>query len=448
MMMKTAVGILLLLLSGCAAQGLATQRGTGHENGIAFIENDWKRALQAGRERNLPVFVEVWAPWCQSCRSMRATVLPSPELAPRADRFVWLAINTEVDTNAAFLERYPIDTWPTLLVLEPEQGTVVSRSLGAMSVQQLLGYLSQSEQAFHQDRQGQQGLARADALALAGRHEEAATAYQQSLAQLPDHDSRRAGATVSLLKSLAATGHAIDCVRHAAKELPKLTRVEDRSRLLYVGLGCALDIETEEARALRNTLEQEALRALDTPEGTLTSPQRSSLYEVVCEVREVTGDEPGLRKMAETWWRFLELEAEHANGAEERAALDAHREMAAALMDRPEVAIPALERSEKAFPEDPGPPSRLASLYLMAGKKDQALAASQRALALVKGTESTRVLVGHARVLRARGERTEAERLLTEALRELDPGSSRDERRRRILEFTLTQLREDNTPSP
>ncbi|AGC48058.1 hypothetical protein MYSTI_06785 [Myxococcus stipitatus DSM 14675] len=445
MALKTAVGVLLLLLSACTTPGVSTQRGTTPTPGISFIENDWKKALQAGRERNIPVFVDVWAPWCQSCRSMRATVMPSPELLPLADRFIWLAINTEVDTNAAFLERYPIDTWPTLFVLEPEQGEVVSRSLGAVSVQQLIRYLDHSEQAF---RQGREDLAQADALALAGRHEDAATAYQRLLETLPREDARRPGTTVSLIKSLAATGRALDCVRQTAKELPALSRVEDRSRLLYVGLGCALDIETEEARTLRSALEQEALRALDTPEGTLTSPQRSSLYEVVCEVREVTGDEPGMKKLAETWWRFLEAEAARAKDSEERAALDAHREMAAALMDRPEVAIPALERSEQEFPEDPGPPSRLASLYLMAGQKDLALAASERALARVKGPSRTQVLVGHARVLRARGERAQAEQLLTQALRELGPDSTRSQRHRRILEFTLTQLREDNTPTP
>ena len=30
---------------------------------LTFIENDFPRALAQAREANLPLFVEVWAPW-------------------------------------------------------------------------------------------------------------------------------------------------------------------------------------------------------------------------------------------------------------------------------------------------------------------------------------------------------------------------------------------------
>jgi hypothetical protein len=35
------------------------------KGGIAlpFIENDYAQAITKARERNVPVFVEVWAPW-------------------------------------------------------------------------------------------------------------------------------------------------------------------------------------------------------------------------------------------------------------------------------------------------------------------------------------------------------------------------------------------------
>ena len=47
---------------------------------------------------------------------MRAHVLPDARLARLAGRFVRLDVNTEEPRNAAFLERFPIDAWPTLLV--------------------------------------------------------------------------------------------------------------------------------------------------------------------------------------------------------------------------------------------------------------------------------------------------------------------------------------------
>src|SRR5512137_1604427 len=50
---------------------------------------------------------------------MRATVLEDEALTKLAGRFVWLEIDTEKDVNAGFLERYPIQVWPTFLVVDP-----------------------------------------------------------------------------------------------------------------------------------------------------------------------------------------------------------------------------------------------------------------------------------------------------------------------------------------
>jgi hypothetical protein len=48
-------------LAGCAAN--PKPKAAGHAIVLPFIENDYPKALAAAREANLPVFVEVWAPW-------------------------------------------------------------------------------------------------------------------------------------------------------------------------------------------------------------------------------------------------------------------------------------------------------------------------------------------------------------------------------------------------
>ena len=440
MAMRPVLGVLLLLW-GCASSSPSTQRATT-EGGPVFIENDWERALREARETQRPVFVEAWAPWCQACRSMRATVLTSPALGEQAGRFVWLAVDTDALENVAFLQRYPVDTWPTVLVLEPARGTVLVRSLGAVSVPQVLGLLDQGERAFRRGLTGGEELARADALVLAGNHAEAAGAYQRAVEHGTPEDPRRAGVVVSWLKSLAALGDAVGCMRVATQELPRLARVDDRTRVLYVGMGCALDADTEEARTLRAWLAREAARAREESEDTLTPAQRSSLYEVECEAHEVAGDEARMRELAEAWWRFLEQQAASAGSAEERAALDSHRVMAVALLNRPDAAVSRLERSERELPEDYNPPARLATLHLMAGRKDQALAASERALALAKDASRGVVLAGHARILGARGEHERAIRVLTEALGEMERASIPEKHlQRQVLERVLKQLR-------
>ena len=57
---------------------------------------------------------------------MRATVLRDPALVKMAGRFVWLDIDTEKEGNAGFLEKFPIEVWPTFLVIDP-----VDREAGA-----------------------------------------------------------------------------------------------------------------------------------------------------------------------------------------------------------------------------------------------------------------------------------------------------------------------------
>jgi hypothetical protein len=52
---KLAIVLLLLVLTPVAF-------GTSSK-GLPFINDDYERALAQAKQRNLPLFVEVWAPW-------------------------------------------------------------------------------------------------------------------------------------------------------------------------------------------------------------------------------------------------------------------------------------------------------------------------------------------------------------------------------------------------
>jgi len=52
------------LAAGTAATTATPAADTGREGGVLpFIEDDYPRALSEARERQVPVFVEAWAPW-------------------------------------------------------------------------------------------------------------------------------------------------------------------------------------------------------------------------------------------------------------------------------------------------------------------------------------------------------------------------------------------------
>ena len=52
-------GLLALVLLGCSPS-VATKV---ESHALSFIEDDWSRALAEARQRDVPLFVEAWAPW-------------------------------------------------------------------------------------------------------------------------------------------------------------------------------------------------------------------------------------------------------------------------------------------------------------------------------------------------------------------------------------------------
>ena len=105
---------------------------------------------------------------------MRAYVFTDKSLERYAGQFVWLSIDTENATNAAFLKAHPISVWPTLLILDPKD-KVIFRYAGGGTVPQIRKLLDDGERAAHGSHtKADTTLIRADALAAQGKQAEAA----------------------------------------------------------------------------------------------------------------------------------------------------------------------------------------------------------------------------------------------------------------------------------
>ena len=77
--------------------------------------------------------LDMWAPWCHTCLSMQEYVLSDPSLAPLAERFAFVALDTDREVNAAVVGRFPVASWPTFFVVSPEDEAVQARFVGAAS---------------------------------------------------------------------------------------------------------------------------------------------------------------------------------------------------------------------------------------------------------------------------------------------------------------------------
>lgn len=313
---------------------------------------------------------------------MRATVLRNKALAKQAGRFVWLSIDTENTKNAAFLEKYPWKAVPTFEVLDPGTGNVAYSWLGAVDNKELVRRFGEGERAFRAAGPSTGAPKTADTelydLSLAGKNEE--------------------------------------CAKRALALLPELAPGGIRANVAATGLDCALSApETDPWRAgAIGTLESAVREAIRTP--GLLDDDRAGLYASLVDARERQGDDAGARAAARRWLDWLDTQAHEAPSIEARAALDGWRVSAALAADAPQRALAPLEKSERQLPDDYNPPARLAILYRELKRYDDALAATDRALAKVYGPRKLVVLETRASIYEKKGDHAAATKTLEEAL--------------------------------
>jgi len=190
-------------------------------------------ALDASAESSRPVMVDVWAVWCIPCKEMEETTYRDPDVLRAADGFVPLKVDADVKT--AFIERYGIDAFPTLLFLDVKGGEI-TRWRGMITAEplaDLLGRLSEGYPRY---------------LETAGRRNEPDVARE----------------IANYLTSVGNAGGAVDLLRVAVK---KLGNAEPTVREpLELRLGQAhLDAESPKAaakifRRLADTSESDEIR--------------------------------------------------------------------------------------------------------------------------------------------------------------------------------------------
>jgi hypothetical protein len=334
---------------------------------------------------------------------MRSHVLVDARLARHAGRFVWLEIDFEKERNAEFVERYPVDVFPTFLVIDPATEEVVERWRGSLSAKRLDARL---------------------ATAAGARRRPPATLEARAV-------------------ELQAKGEHAACARLVRERAPRLARGESWAGAVATGVWCALELpEGGERRATIAALERHAAEAARLP--GLLADDRSGAYAALHAAREARGDPRGAARAARAWWAFLDAEAERAGGPERRAFLDGARISAARALGEPARAIPPLERSARELPADYNPPARLAALYHEVGRNEDALAAADRALALAYGPRKLRVYRVKAWALAALGDREALAGTLAEALEHGArlPEAQRGGRAAELLEEMRAELAE------
>lgn len=347
---------------------------------------------------------------------MRAFVFTDKALAKHAGQFVWLSIDTEKAQNAAFIQKYPIRAWPSFYVINPNKEAITLRWVGGATVAELGKLFDDGAGATR--RKPEEALARADAFYSEGKYAESIPAYQDALKAMPKTAPSYPRAVEALLFSLSVSDQQAECVAVARGAMATVRPTAAAAVVAGSGLDCALGLQAGAAgkAAAVAAFEKDAQAVLADPNLHLVADDRSALYSSLVDARREANDVAGAGRLARDWVADLDKAAAEAKTPEQWTALDPNRLNAFEAAGEIEKAIPMLEKSEKAFPEDYNPPARLAYVNLKLKRYDAALAASDTALARVYGPRKLRVLAVRADIYKAMGDTAAARKTVEEAL--------------------------------
>ncbi|MFN8588601.1 MAG: thioredoxin family protein [Candidatus Eisenbacteria bacterium] len=380
-----ALALVATLFSFPAAGRAATPAAPSRTaaGSLGWMHDDYARAIAEARARKVPVFVDIWAPWCHTCRSMWAYVLNDPSLARHKRDFVFLSVDSEKPVNAAFRKRYATPALPSFYVIDPVSERITVRWVGGMTVGQLHALLDDAARGGSAPREIVSALARADSLYGLADFAAAASAFGEVLATAPADWKGRPRVVES---SLYALSQAHDCgtgVKLALESLPALGRSPSALNVAASGLGCARELPaTDPTRSSAIATLESATRSLVADESFATAADdRSGAWIELLSTRQDANDSLGARADAEHWATFLEREAARARTPEQRAVFDPHRLSAYLELGQPERAVDMLLQTQRDFPDDYNPYQRLATAYKAMGRWRDALAQSDLAMA-------------------------------------------------------------------
>jgi thiol-disulfide isomerase/thioredoxin len=386
--------------------------GTRAHGPLVWFEDDYAAALACARQTRRPLVIDMWAPWCHTCISMQTTVLRDASLAPLADRFVFLAIDTDREVNARVVAKLPLQNWPTFFVMAPEDESVQERWLGAASIEQFRTMLKDGESSYLASRGDGtldpllEQLRTGNQAALARDWSAAAAAWGQIIATAPPTWPRRSDVLVSLISAHWKADDIPACIDTALAHLDATGTTANATDFLVWALACAGDEQANpaRARAVRERAVTRLTALVDDPAAPLSVDDRSDAMMNLREALDALGQKDEAKAMAERQLAFLADAAAAAPDAWAASTYNWPRAEVHVWLGRGLELVPALEKSVADLPKEYDPPYRLAWVYMKSGEPAKARPWAEQAAGLAYGARKVRLVGLLVEVAKAMGD--------------------------------------------
>lgn len=377
---------------------------------LAWIHDDYAAALACAKARNVPLVIDLWAPWCHTCISMQTTVFAERALEPMGGKLVFAALDTDRDANAAAVAKFPPAAWPTFYVVGPDEA-VLGRFVGAASLAQFQAFLETGLRAAAGGAAGPDARLLAAERALSTKnYETAETELEEALAAAPADWARRPDALVSLIGARRKLGDLDGCVQVAEKSMGETGSAASATDFLYQATACASALVEEKdgkrppaaavarVKALREAAVARWEKLVADAAAPLTVDDRSDAMANLRETLNALGRKAEAKAVAEKQRALLDEAAAKAPTPTAASTYNWPRAEVYVFLEKPLELVPALEKSIKDLPAEYDPPARLGWIYWKGGKLAEAATWTDAALKLVYGPRKVRVLNQRAQI--------------------------------------------------
>ena len=378
---------------------------------LAWIEDDYASALACARQKQVPLVLDLWAPWCHTCLSMQQTVFTDKAFEPDATRFVFAMLDTDRDENAAAVAKFPPGAWPTFYVVGPDEA-VLARFVGAASVAQFKAFLDTGVRALAGGGAGADGhLLAAERAIASGDRARAETELEAAIAKAPADWNRRPDALVTLIQQKSKRKDHEGCVALAETWLEKTGNAASASDFMVYATGCADELAKatpervpERITKLRTRAAARWKQLTGDPAAPLSVDDRSDALANLRSTYDALGKPTEAKATAEAQRVLLDEAAAKAPNPTAASTYNWPRAEVYVYLQRPLDLVPALQKSVADLPGDYDPPARLGWIYWKAGKLAEAATTTEAAIKLAYGPRKVRVLNQRAEIAKAQGD--------------------------------------------